>query len=234
MKKALLTIDDAPSARMEEKVDFLDALGIRAVWFCTGTNLEARFEAGLYALRRGHHLGNHAYEHPHFSSLAFEEGCEQIRRGDALVAEAYARAGVTRPGKYFRFPYGDKGGEPGTALRSQYQDFLAREGYSPAPREGITYRWYWDLGHANELDWFWTYDSNDWALNRPAPVEGLETLEKLLALMDEDRREEGGAEVGHGLNRPGSDEIVLMHDQERTTGSFKIMIYKLIEKVRFI
>lgn len=224
-KRALLTIDDAPSPRMREKVDFLTQNGIRAVWFCNGLHLEARPELALYALERGQILGNHAYEHPRFSELSLEEGFGQIERTEALLEGLYQRAGLARPGKYFRFPYGDKGG---VEKRAAYQAFLAKLGFAGPPRGRVTYEWFWRSEQGGGLDWLWTYDTKDWALNRLEPVEGLEDITKIFARMDLDLPAEGC-----GLNRAGSDEIVLMHDHERTTGQFLAILQRLMGKVDF-
>jgi peptidoglycan-N-acetylglucosamine deacetylase len=220
-KLALLTIDDAPSASMKEKVDFLNARGIRAVWFCNGMHLEQRPDLALYAIRNGQILGNHAYEHPHFSGLTLEVGREQILRTDALLDAFYTQAGIQRPGKYFRFPYGDKGG----AQREDYQAYLSQLGYRPPAIGGITHRWYLDAGSGSDLDWYWTYDSKDWALNHLEPVEGFENIGKLFARMDADNPEDGC-----GLNRAGSNEIILMHDHERTTKHFFAIVERLLVK----
>jgi peptidoglycan-N-acetylglucosamine deacetylase len=224
VKPALLTIDDAPSPRMREKVDFLKDRGIRAVWFCNGMHLAARPELALYAIQQGQILGNHAYEHPNFSRLTLEEGREQIRRTDDLLKELYAQVGVARPGKFFRFPYGDKG----EGQRAAFQAYLGGLGYQAPAMKGITYRWYNEGGFAADLDWTWTYDSKDWALNRLEPVEGFENLDKVCARMDEDLPEEG-----RGLNHPGSSEIILMHDHERTTPYFYAIIERLEAKLQF-
>ncbi len=221
-KIAQLTIDDAPSPAMREKVDFLNARAIRAVWFCNGIHLEQRPELALSAIQNGHILGNHAYEHPHFSTLTLEAGREQIRRADELLEELYARAGVQRAGKYFRFPYGDKGGEH----KQAYQEYLGQLGYTPPALAGITYRWYQERGLANDRDWYWTFDTKDWALNRLEPVEGYEDLDKILARIEIDAPEDEC-----GLNQPGSNEIILIHDHERTTQYFYTIIDALRQKV---
>ena len=224
VKLAILTIDDAPSPAMRAKVDFLNARGIRAVWFCNGVHLEQRPELALSALRAGHVLGSHAYEHPRFSALSLGEGLEQIRRADALLEELYARAGVHPAGKFFRFPYGDKGGEN----KAAYQAELARLGYAAPPAGFVTYAWYRERGLADDLDWYWSFDTKDWALNHLEPVEGFESLDKLLA-----RCEVDDPEQGFGLNRPGSNEIVLTHDHERATDNFFVLVERMAGKVRF-
>jgi peptidoglycan/xylan/chitin deacetylase (PgdA/CDA1 family) len=223
-KLAILTIDDAPSPAMLKKVDFLSARGIRAVWFCNGIHLELRPELAIYALRSGHILGSHAYEHPHFSDLTLEAGLEQIRRADELLEAIYTRAGIRPAVKPFRFPYGDKGGEH----KQVYQDYLAHLGYRPPALAGITYRWYQERGLADDLDWYWTFDTKDWTLNHLEPVEGYEDISKLLARIERDEPENEC-----GLNQPGSNEIILMHDHERTTAHFCTLVEQIRRKMTF-
>ncbi|MBN1888244.1 MAG: polysaccharide deacetylase family protein [Thermoflexales bacterium] len=52
-KIAYLTIDDAPSPMMREKVDYLVRKKIPAVWFCIGEFLDRRPELALYAIQNG-------------------------------------------------------------------------------------------------------------------------------------------------------------------------------------
>ena len=101
-KTAYLTIDDAPSPKMGEKVDYLLRKGIPAVWFCEGRYLEQRPEAAMDAIRNGFILGNHAYDHPRFSGLKLDECFDQIRRTDGLIESLYCRCGVKRPARWFR------------------------------------------------------------------------------------------------------------------------------------
>ncbi len=107
-----LTIDDGPSEEFTALVDFLYQRKIPAVFFNRGDCMEERPEAVLYGIERGFIMANHAYSHRRASSLSFEKNCEEIRRTDAILEGLYAQAGVARPGKYFRFPYMDRGMGP--------------------------------------------------------------------------------------------------------------------------
>jgi len=138
-KVAYLTIDDAPSLTMNEKVDYLSRKGIPAVWFCQGALLEQQPGMAIRAIRNGFILGNHAYNHPYFSDLEIDECFAQIRRTDEIIEALYERAGVQRPMKSFRFPYGDKGGlrysevfkpysETGRERKQALQTYLQRLG----------------------------------------------------------------------------------------------------------
>ena len=95
-KQAVLTIDDAPSSGMNEKLAFLASKGIHAIWFCNGVHLNAQREAALRALREGHLLANHAWEHIRFSEHSFEEAQSQVRRTEQLLEALYREAGSGR------------------------------------------------------------------------------------------------------------------------------------------
>jgi peptidoglycan/xylan/chitin deacetylase (PgdA/CDA1 family) len=138
-KFAYLTIDDAPSPDFLNKLNFLDAKGIRAVWFCQGNYMEQRPEMMLEAIRRGYIIGNHSYSHPHFSDLSLDQCYAEIRATHAIIDELYQRSGVARPHYFFRFPYGDKGDSLNDALdiadaggqahRDAVQAYLRKLGY---------------------------------------------------------------------------------------------------------
>lgn len=112
MPEAYLTIDDGPSEKFTALVDFLHERKIPAVFFNRGDNMEARPDAVLYGIERGFIMANHTYSHPHACDISFEECCAEISRTDEILERLYAQAGVKRPGKYFRFPYMDRGMGP--------------------------------------------------------------------------------------------------------------------------
>ncbi|MFB6099960.1 MAG: polysaccharide deacetylase family protein [Candidatus Nanohalobium sp.] len=118
MSKAYLTIDDSPSKVMEAKLDFLDRKGIPAMFFCEGAKLEERPELVKEAIRRGFIIGNHSYSHPKFSEISFEKAKKEIKKTEEIIDDIYDKVDTERPGKFFRFPYGDKGGEKKKNSRS--------------------------------------------------------------------------------------------------------------------
>src|SRR5690554_1785590 len=109
MKKAILTIDDAPSSDFKYKVAVLQELNVPAVFFCTGSLIRKREQDLIEAIHAGFILGNHSYNHYHFSKLSLKQCERQITKASALIDRVYRLAGVDRPVKWFRFPYGDKG-----------------------------------------------------------------------------------------------------------------------------
>jgi peptidoglycan-N-acetylglucosamine deacetylase len=221
---------------MPEKVDYLYGKGIPAVWFCQGDYLEQRPDFALQAIRKGFLLGNHSFDHPHFSNLEQSECFEQIERTDRIIEKLYQKVRIRNHPKYFRFPYGDKGEESASGAfpsdrakarskKESLQEFLKNMGYLAAPSTGITYKYYRDLKLDKDIDWYWTYDVMDWSINAAEPQSGIDSIDMVLARMDEN-----DPERGKGLNSGNSVEIVLLHDHEDTSTHFKRILERLTEK----
>jgi peptidoglycan/xylan/chitin deacetylase (PgdA/CDA1 family) len=227
-KVAYLTIDDAPSVGMKEKADFLASGGIPAIWFCSGQMLEKRPEHAAHAIREGFVIGNHGYSHARFSSLSLERCMEEIRKTDRIIDDVYAMAGAARPARLFRFPYGDKGGQglrnaAARGRKERIQGFLRSMGYAQPDFSGITYGYYRKAGYPEDADVQWTYDVMEWAIGRP--LSGIRSMEDVLRRMDRD-----APERGMGLNCPGSEDIVLIHDHPGPSRVFRAVIERLIAK----
>lgn len=235
-KIAYLTIDDAPSADMGRKINYLSQHNIPAVFFCEGAKMAQRPEPVIDAIRQGFIIGNHSYSHPHFSEITPEQARDEIRRTDDIIEALYRQAGVVRPGRYFRFPFGDKGALPGeyplggysaegAARKEAMQAVLRSLGYTQPPFPNITYRYFQEAGLAEDADWFWTYDTFDWSVFAEEPMYGIDSLDALFARMEVDNPE--GA---CGLNDPRSEEIVLIHDHEISTENFFLTVDRLTAK----
>ena len=179
-KIAYLTIDDCPSDGMKRKVDFLLRKNIPAIWFCRGEFLEKRQKHIVYAIKNGFVIGNHSYNHPLFSRISLKECFRQIKVTDELIERAYEKAGIERPAKVFRFPWGDKGG--GFDIKKggfffprkrnadhieAIQDLLRKLGYKQPKFKGINYNWYNEAGLSNDVDVYLTFDTMDWAIMNP-------------------------------------------------------------------
>lgn len=106
---AYLTIDDSPSTRSDDLVDFLEERDVPAIFFCRGDRLENNATSMVRAVERGMVIGNHAYSHQRYSEISYEEMVEEIQKTDAIIDNIYGMANVERPGKYFRFPHLDRG-----------------------------------------------------------------------------------------------------------------------------
>lgn len=155
-----LTIDDAPSEKMDVLLDYLISNNINAIFFCRGDYMERRPEPILRAIKNGFVIGNHAYSHRWFSELSLNEGLKEILKTDRIITEFYKKAGVKQKYKYFRFPYLDTGENN----RAAYQKLLYKLGYHPSPCRYL-------------LDWNCTVDTKD--CKNPSLKELIEKLETL-------------------------------------------------------
>jgi hypothetical protein len=107
--KAYLTIDDSPSTRMDDLVDYLEGKGIPAIFFCRGDRLEENSASAIRALQKGFTLANHAYSHQRSSEKDFAWIVDEIEKTEKILDELHAVAGADKRGKYFRFPQLDRG-----------------------------------------------------------------------------------------------------------------------------
>lgn len=222
VKNAVLTIDDSPSIHMGERVAFLRSKGIPAVWFCRGDYLELRPEPAIQALRDGSVLGNHSYDHAYFSKLSLDDAFEQIDRTDKLIEDIHAKAGVARKVKCFRFPYEAKVGSP--EHHAALQAGLRERGFVPLEIDGVASASFLAQRAANDVSWFWTYDTEDWKLVDPDHPEARGRMVAALERMDRDE-----PEADCGLNRLGT-EIVVLHDHGHTGSQWPSIVDGLLAK----
>lgn len=228
-KVAYLTIDDGPSKDFKEKIDFLLSKNIPAIFFCRGDFLQQTPDAVIYAIERGFIIGNHSYSHRSFSDLTLEQCFEEIQKTDKIIDNLYKKAGVKRPAKFFRFPYGDKGALKNSEAFEPIQKFLRKLGYTQPKFEKITYKYYRKGGWSDDVDWYWTYDILEYAVFEKENVYhkffGINSLEKVFERMNEDV-----PEGYRGLDYPKSEEIILLHDHPETIHMFKPIIERLLAK----
>jgi peptidoglycan/xylan/chitin deacetylase (PgdA/CDA1 family) len=242
-KVGYLTIDDAPSMDFTRKVNYLKSKKIPALFFCRGDYLEKRKDFAIDAIEQGFILGNHSFNHPHFSQLSLIECQEQIQKTDEIIEQIYKDAGVQRPGKFFRFPFGDKGGDKDAELGwsedhrchiQAIQNLLRKEGYYQPKFENITYHWYNTAGLNQDADVYWTYYTFDCEVTSDQKEGvtnslGYHDLDSLFARMDENV-----PEGCRGLNFSGSNDIILIHDYLGIEDMFIPLIEALITKgIRF-
>lgn len=100
-----LTIDDGPDASFLDKLNFLNEKGIKAIWYCQGDQLVKYETEAIEAVKLGHIIGNHSYDHPFFSEISQQEGFDQIDQTHNLIQEVYRKAGTECEHLTFRFPY---------------------------------------------------------------------------------------------------------------------------------
>ncbi|MBS0185521.1 MAG: polysaccharide deacetylase family protein [Proteobacteria bacterium] len=150
-----LTIDDAPSKHMKKKVDFLEGHKIPALFFCRGEFIPLYRDLVIDAIQKGFPIGNHSYSHPYFSSISLEECFKEILKTEELIDACYKTAGIERPFKVFRFPFGDRGGGEGILKIEEnkvekIQNFIKDLGFVSLkfqhknPDEFVDILWDWD------------------------------------------------------------------------------------------
>lgn len=201
---AYLTVDDAPSATLDEKRRLLDRRGVPALFFCEGRRLADRPGPAERAVAAGFHLGNHTYSHPHASELTVPAFQREVAATDRLIERRYARADVVRPARVFRFPYGDPGGVRATA----FQGVLRRWGFRPPVVDAMSTGGSGD--EATRVDWRWTLDVEDWTVDEVAELE---------RRVDAATTEQGG-----------ESEIVLFHDAGNDPDAFAAFVDRLLDR----
>lgn len=212
MFKAYLTIDDSPSGRTNELIDFLEQRAIPALLFASGNTMEQRLDPIVRAIQKGFVIGNHGYDHKPAGDMGFAAWAIDFDKTEKLINRAYQEAGVKRPGLYYRFPYIDRGDGvrverdfasgkgrdfAETPRTLEFQEYLKTKGASqPFADMPETYP-------AQASDCLFTYTAGDWMLSaRHTGKWEYKTIDDLKARIDADE----------GLRGPGP-HIVLMHDQ---------------------
>ncbi len=99
--KILLTIDDGPSDNTMRILDSLDRFGIKAIFFCTGKNIEKYFNEFNAIIKSGHIIQNHGYEHKRMILRNRKKNFEDIDRSCQVIRELTGNTPVL-----YRPPYG--------------------------------------------------------------------------------------------------------------------------------
>lgn len=218
-RQAVLTIDDSPCRTTGEFVAYLVSRNIDAVFFCVGQRLLEFPETADLLVRSGFTIGNHSLTHPRFSELTLPECEREIAETERIIEAVHQRTGIERRHRFFRFPYGDKGGDQRHAL----QEILARHGFRGIQNLSITYPWYSKHSLDTDRDVFWTFDALDYRLgSKAAPI----TMPDLLRHLESTSPASGGI-----LNGGTSDEILLMHDHESTAALHPRYYEGIIERI---
>jgi peptidoglycan-N-acetylglucosamine deacetylase len=227
-KIGYLTIDDGPTEDFIARVDYLDARDIKAIWTCCGRDLEKYGDHAVYAIRKGHVIGNHSYSHPNFAHISLDEAQWEILKTDRIIEDLYLQAGTPRPAKIFRFPFLDKGGGGDTRDRRLddphvrgLQTLLEELGYRQPAFENVAYRWWTEARLDRTADIDCSFDTLDWALGGEPPLHDLPTL---LARIDDDLPEEG-----RGINDASCNDVIMMHAWI-AMDAFTAFIEKFLEK----
>jgi len=245
IKKVYLTIDDGPSKDFRDKVDFLYQKGIPSIFFCIGKNIIKHEQDIIYAIKKGFIIGNHSFSHSYFSDISLDECKHEIRKTDEIIERLYIESEITRPAKFFRFPYLDGGGDSNSEeyegkwskpqsewliyknndKRLAIQAFLKELGYIQPNFKGININYVIDNHYLDGYDVRCTFNQMEYWFNAESAPWGLNKEEAILARIDEDFPEEGRA-----LNFLGTTDIIMVHDEEITTELFYKIINRYIEK----
>jgi len=234
MISCYLTIDDSPSPHTDAMVDFLLARDIPALFFVRGDLTEANPDPIIRAIQNGFVIGNHSYAHKPFGHLSYDEAIADIDRCDVIIDQCYAQAGITRPGRYFRFPYLDRG--DGDRIERHFemvsdddinaqdrvqalQSYLKNKGFCQ-PFQVVTHPLYHNPSICGAADCLMTFTSYDWMLtDRHVGQWDFKTIDDLKSRIDQD------AHLSHAQGN-----ILIFHDQDETFVTFKSLIDHMCEK----
>lgn len=98
-----LTFDDGPDPDVTPRVlDLLDRAGAHATFFCIGRRVAAHPDLAAEIVRRGHHIGNHTWSHPH----AFACYLPAPQRREVVRAQEAIERATGRVPTLFRAPAG--------------------------------------------------------------------------------------------------------------------------------
>jgi hypothetical protein len=222
-KIAYMTIDDAPSVDFLDKINYLYKKKIPAIIFCLGENLVKHKSQVIKAIRLGFIIGNHCYEHKKLSESSLTNAKNQILSTDQIINGLYKKARVKRPSKFFRFPYGDTGGKHKGAIKK----ILSSNEFIQPDFKKINYKFYNDYIKKNKFDTFWTFNIMEYHLSN---------LKKVYGRFDNKKSRLGlTMKKSGGYLSSKSNEIVIIHDHQRTTKWFyKIVDELLRRKIKFI
>lgn len=168
-KNIYLTIDDAPSKHLLEKIDYLTLHHIPAVFYCRGEFMERHFEKVVAAIQKSFLIGNHSYTHPHFSAISLEQCVMEIEKTEALIDACYQQAGKKRPVKVIRLPFADRGAGDEAQIPTtpeaqekcdHIQHILSQFNFETLIFPGVK----WDHLYWQDpaIDSFWTQDPSDY------------------------------------------------------------------------
>ena len=221
-----LTIDDGPSNDTINKLELFEKHKILAIWFCLGQNLEKYQEVVLKLIQKGHIIANHSHNHPFFSHISFNECEKQIIQTEKIIDDLYNKAGIQRPIKLFRFPYGEQGhfknGKPSLnaeklAHKEKLHELLKYLGFHAAPISEVEYKGIYS-NQSGDIDWLWSYDIQEWAIGN---TEGYQiTFDQMIN------------NLGRYLKsfNKERDQIILTHDHGHNAKYFKSIMEMFFDK----
>jgi len=123
-KTVYLTFDDGPIPEITPWVlDLLDKYGIKATFFCVGDNVRKYPDTFNMLLERGHHVGNHTFNHIQGIKFRTKKYLENTEKAEELIKSTL-----------FRPPHGHMRYRQVLKIRKKYKiimwDVVTRD-YSP-------------------------------------------------------------------------------------------------------
>ncbi|MBN2857371.1 MAG: polysaccharide deacetylase family protein [Candidatus Delongbacteria bacterium] len=97
----LVTVDDGPSEYTYRILDSLDRHGIKAIFFCTGRNIEKNFHEFNAILKAGHKIESHGFDHKRMILRDKKYNLKQIEKSNEVI-----RQFTGKEPHLFRPPYG--------------------------------------------------------------------------------------------------------------------------------
>lgn len=97
----LITVDDGPSENTGKILESLDRFGLKAVFFCTGKNIEKYPYEFNRIVKAGHSVQNHGYRHRSMILKNHKKCSEDILRTSRIIKDGTGQLPVL-----FRPPYG--------------------------------------------------------------------------------------------------------------------------------
>jgi peptidoglycan/xylan/chitin deacetylase (PgdA/CDA1 family) len=111
-----LTFDDGPHPVWTPKIlDALDAASARATFFVVGKCAARHPELVVETRRRGHEIGTHLYSHDRRTAFDDRLFDEEVRRSKSELEST-----LGEPIRWLRFPYGERGRQHPTRVKSAY------------------------------------------------------------------------------------------------------------------
>lgn len=232
MTSCYLTIDDSPSTHTDGMVDFLAERNIPALLFARGDLTKNNPAPIIQAIKKGFVIGNHSYAHKPYGDLSYEDAVQDIEACEIQIEHCYKQANVIRQGKYFRFPYLDRGN--GDRIERHFetvsdidisqndkvqkiQAYLNKNGFiQPFQTSHPLYN---NQSIAQAADCLMTFTSYDWMMtNRHKGQWDYKNINDLKKRIDDSDMK----------NYTGN--ITIFHDQDETFETFKSLIDHMLSK----
>lgn len=213
MIKAILTIDDMPQNNTKAISDYLEGEGITPVFFGIGELLLNNPEPAIYVLRKGLVIGNHTFSHKNLGEVSFEDGIEEIEKAETVLNDIYAKAGVERKYKIFRFPYLNDGEEN----REKYAEYLRAHGFMKVDDSEVINEWYTSSGWKTAPHVSCSFDCEEYMLRPGSP----KTFDQILDKID--------AEFSSKIDQT---HIILTHSHDETEEREPEYVRKIVERIR--